>query len=145
MTRTTERLRHLDLDGTAAERRSNAPDPELEHDDTDYGYEPCSGTCLFRYLFCSTAHIRPKDDELLAAAARQLGSQLLCVDRATFGYWVLVPEASDYSGDFQQSLIEAGYSLGVIRIIDKAVRECCVWVKLDPGGPYASDLPRFEW
>lgn len=98
-------------------------------------------------LTCSTVHVTAADAELLEAAARSAGCELI-VHQYEEGFFVHCGVGGDddvTSGALSQGARLAGWSEDFCGLLRLAVASGCKWLNLDRDGPAYADLPRHEW
>ena len=102
---------------------------------------PC-GLTMANILDVSTCHITKQDDEFLSNDC-DASDPAANASRKAGGYFVHV--SHDDTGEYDQKLLESGYSREFIRIIQIARAEGASWVCFDQSGSGTDFLPAFNW
>ncbi len=100
---------------------------------------------ITRTLELSTKHIKPETNEWLTdqITARAVdGDHVLTVyDKPMYGYWVHVPERSE----FAESVDVAMVPTELWGILVFAMTHGCAWVMFDCDAEELEELPTFDW
>ena len=83
---------------------------------------------IFKYLDCSTAHVRPKDMDLLTIA------ESIVTIPHKYGAFVNVPNIEDEGETFCELISEEGFSEDFIKILHFAYANDCYWINFDADG-----------
>lgn len=83
---------------------------------------------IFKYFDCSTAHVQPKDMNLLTAAER------LVTIPHKYGAFLNVPDIADEGETFYEEIREEGFSEDFIKILHFAYANDCYWINFDADG-----------
>ena len=92
---------------------------------------------IFKYLDCNTAHVRPKDMDLLTIAESLVGIP------HKYGAFVNVPNTDEEGEALYDMLRNEGFSENFIKILNFAHTNYCYWINFDADGimhPEFSDL-----
>jgi len=83
---------------------------------------------IFKYLDCSTAHVRPKDMDLLIIA------ESIVTIPHKYGAFVNVPNPDDEAEALYNRIREEGFSEDFIKILKFAYANNCYWINFDADG-----------
>lgn len=108
----------------------------------DNGETPIEG--VYKYLDCSTIHVKPKD--LALCGADEIGSSGVIAYENEYGAWVCVPHEIELS-PIQAEIRREGFSKEFVNVLVKAGEVGCIWVKFDRDGTIIKTLPILdrEW
>jgi hypothetical protein len=98
------------------------------------------GVC--KYIDVSTGHITERDDKLFMGDSYDLGSAIIATG---YGYFVYIcGDRASFAANLKD-MKQAGYSAAARRVLSRAHRAGCDWVKFDRDAIMYEDLPRFDW
>ena len=83
---------------------------------------------IFRYLDCSTVHVKSEDMDLLITA------ESLVTIQHKYGAFVNVPNPDEEGEAIYNRIREEGFSEEFIRILDFAYANNCYWINFDADG-----------
>ena len=83
---------------------------------------------IFKYLDCSTVHVRPKDMDLLTTA------ESLVTIQHKYGAFVNVPNPDEEGEALYDRIREEGFSEDLIKILNFAYANDCYWINFDADG-----------
>lgn len=83
---------------------------------------------IFRYLDCSTVHVKPEDMDLL------ITTESLVSIQHKYGAFVNVPNPDEEGEAIYDRIREQGFSEEVIRILKFSYANNCYWINFDADG-----------
>jgi len=92
---------------------------------------------IFKYLDCSTAHVQPKDMDLLTTA------ESLVTIQHKYGAFVNVPNPGEEGEVLYDRIREEGFSAEFIKILHFAHANDCYWLNFDADGVMHHEFNKF--
>ena len=123
-------------------------------------------TCVEKVLVLSTGHIKKQDNDLLLAFVERvntlpheeryrLNGNLVedSLDVLGYEFGFLLPahqhcceaRAPEEIAEFEQALVDYGFSTAFVALIRFAAELECKWLQLDADADVLEQLPRFTW
>jgi hypothetical protein len=108
-------------------------------------YKMDTNPCIVNCLELSTAHISPKDNELLMKAGDMDWGPI--VYNYEYGFFVYAHAFDDieYFNECSAKYLKLGFSPEFVELLMKARVHKCKYLQLDADGTIYDDVPTFEW